>query len=311
MAKKPKLLKLRAFRIENNEISQSDSGLLNNLREKLIGSKVEQRRMLLNSEDIKHEEDLISDFNSNKPNCLSGVLLRIAHSEDVPSIPDTYLQHEKISINELDNIKAGSSIIYKDHFYFLLNNNFIITNLQTNIPIKKVQVYLNWLLEKERGERLYEFTPMIMPQKQTQLSDIKKIIVQDNSVSFGDKPNSTNNKKFTLSLETLTNLVKDVQSLRQIVENNIVSAELLIKFTKPRKMSEEDYQRIMGAYMKPISDTDDVSFATKRNGIIKGSEILRIKPVDIELTETNKINEPQLYQEMESFLNELIDENNN
>jgi hypothetical protein len=309
MANKIKPQRLRAFRIENNEITQSNSGLLSNLANKLNGSKAENRRMQLNAEDIKREEDLISDFNVNEQNFVSGVILRITHAEDVPNIPDEFLQHEKISINELDTIEAGTSIIYKDHYYFLLNNDFIVTNLQANLPIKRLQVYLNWLLEKERGTALYEFTPMVVPQKETKLSDINKITVKDTTVNTNKQ--DTGHKKFALSLDLLTDLIKDVSSLDQIIENNIVSAELLIKFTKPRKMSEEDYQNIMGAYMKPISETDDISFSTKKHGTIKGSDILKTKIVDIELTETNKINEPQLYQEMEKFLNELKSETNN
>jgi hypothetical protein len=310
MANKIKSQRLRAFRIENNEITQSNSGLLNNLTNKLNGSKAENRSMQLNSEDIKREEDLISDFNINDQNFVSGVVLRIVHSEDVPNIPDEYLKHEKIPMSELENIEAGTSIIYKDHYYFLLNNDFIVTNLQSNLPIKRLQVYLNWLLEKERGTVLYEFTPVVAPQRETKLSDINKITVKDSIVNANNQE-STGHRKFALSLDLLTDLIKDVSSLDQIIENNIVSAELLIKFTKPRKMSEEDYQKIMGAYMKPISETDDITFSTKKHGTIKGSDILKTKIVDIELTETNKINEPQLYQEMEKFLNELKSETNN
>ena len=38
---------------------------------------------------------------------------------------------------------------------------------------------------------------------------------------------------------------------------------MLVKFTKPRKMEEEDYEKLLGAYMKPISDADGVTFKLK------------------------------------------------
>ncbi len=311
MAKNQKTQKLRAFRIENNEINKSHSGLFENLSTKLRGSKAEDRRMLLNEEDVKCEEDLISDF-SLGGDFIKGVVLRVTHSEGVPNIPDDFLQHEKISINELDNISVDSSIIYKGHYYFLVSSEYVITNLQANLPIKRLQVYLNWLLEKDRGNQLYEITPLVIPNKETKLSDINKIIIQDKTVNFTEnKKNDNEHKKFALPLELLSGLINDVTSLKSIIDNNIVSAELSIKFTKPRKMSNEDYQKVMGAYMKPISETDDVSFATKKNGRIKGSDILKTKIVEIELTETNKISEQQLYQEMEKFLIELSGENNN
>ena len=311
MANKMKPQRLRAFRIENNEITQSNSGLLNNLTNRLNGSKAENRRMQLNSEDIKREEDLISDFSPNGHNFVSGVMLRITHAEDVPNISDELLQHEKISINDLETIKAGSSIIYKEHYYFLLGNSLIITNLQSNITITRFQTYINWLLEKERGAMLYEFTPMIVSQEEMPLSDIEKIIVKDPTVGKNEEQETTGHKKFKVDWDYISSLFKDVISLDEMVENNIISAELLISFKKPRKMSKDDYQKLLGAYMKPISDTDNITFNTKKHGKIKGSEINRTKLVDIELTETGKINEPQLYQEMEKFLNELKNEDNN
>jgi hypothetical protein len=270
MANKTKSQRLRAFRIENNEIAQSNSGLLGNLTNKLKGSKAEIRRRQLNAEDIIHEEDLISDFNVKEQHFVSGVILRITHAEDVPNIPDEFLQHEKIPITELDNIEAGTAIIYKEHYYFLLNNEFIITNLQANLPIKRLQVYMNWLLEKERGNVLYEFTPMVVPQKETILSDISKIVVRDQSVGKNREQGDTRHKKFKLDLDYISGFFRDVVPLDEMIENNIISAELLIKFTKPKKMSEEDYQKVMGAYMKPISETDDISFLTKKHGTIKG-----------------------------------------
>lgn len=308
MGNNTNFIKLRAFRIENKDIIKDNSGILGILSNKLSGSKIEIRKMRLHEEDIKREEDLISDFNIKEQNFVSGVILRITHSEYVPNIPDDFLQQEKISINELKKIEIqGSSTVYKEHYYFLLDNNFVITNLQANLPIKRFQVYMNWLLNQER-ENLYEFTPIVISQKNTKLSDINKITIRDTKVGGAKNQENTGQKKLTLSLDTLSNLINDVSTLDKIIENNIVSAELLIKFKKPRKMSEEDYQKIMGAYMKPISETDDISFTTKKHGIIRGSDILKTKLVGIEITETKKINEPQLFQEMELFLSELRNE---
>ncbi len=309
MSNKSKLLKLRAFNIENNEITKASSDLFDNLKKKLSGSKAEERRMLLNEEDVKKEEDLISDYEMKK-DYVFGVVLRITHSEDVPNIPETLLQKETFSIFDLGKIDATSSIIYRNHYYFLISKDYVITNLQGNIPIKRLQVYLNWYLDEERGAKYYEITPKIVCNVETKLADIKKITVKDNSVLF-NAPKDTHERKITnIKREVLSSLIDDTGSLDDILEQDIISAELSIKFKKPTKMSVEDYQKMMGAYMKPISETDDVSFITKKGGRIKGSEILRVKSVEIELTETNKINEPELYQEMEKFLLELLNENN-
>ena len=90
--------------------------------------------------------------------------------------------------------------------------------------------------------------------------------------------------------------------------NKILSAQLLVKFTKPRKMEEEDYEKLLGAYMKPISDADGVTFKLKNGKKITGSNILRTKNVEIEMIDDVRISEPALIQEMEEFLRELNSE---
>lgn len=95
------------------------------------------------------------------------------------------------------------------------------------------------------------------------------------------------------------------QNLNDVDLSQIISAELILKLTKPRKMSEEEYQRLYGAYLKPISDIDNISFKDKNGNQIKGKDVLKTKNVNIETTETGELVEPQLNQEMIRFLNEL------
>jgi hypothetical protein len=88
MGSKTKGYRLRAFRIENDKVSQPTSGLLEKLRVRLEGSgSVEERRMRLNEDDIRQEEDLICDFNTNNSNIVYGVVLRIAQAGDVQNLP--------------------------------------------------------------------------------------------------------------------------------------------------------------------------------------------------------------------------------
>jgi hypothetical protein len=69
-----KNVRLRTFCIENNETTHSHSGLLAMLSEKIKGSTAIDRQMRLNNEDIKRAEDLISDYNVNGQNFVSGVM---------------------------------------------------------------------------------------------------------------------------------------------------------------------------------------------------------------------------------------------
>ena len=83
-----KQIKLRAFEISNKSLSQS-SQILVNLKDKLDKSIcVNERRMRLNSDDPKQEEDLLSAFQTNK-NTLFATMLRIAPGSNVQHIDET------------------------------------------------------------------------------------------------------------------------------------------------------------------------------------------------------------------------------
>lgn len=310
---KPKQIKLRVFCIENPDLKKENSGLLSLLSNKLEQSKAQERRMLLNKEDPKKEEDLICDYNVNQQIYVSGAVLRIMPSNDVVNIPDRLFEEQKIVIRELDKLDVQSSIIYKDHYYFLMDNKFLITNLSLTTTIQRFQTYINWLLEKERGETLFEFTPKMTPVPDIQMSGLKTIKVQDTNInphvdSQGEQ--SSIQKIRNISKDFVMSLVNDIKGLDTSILEEIISAELLIKFKKkPKNISAEDYQKALGAYMKPISDTDNVIFIPKKGNAIKGSDMFKMKIVDIETTESGKLSENQLYQEMEKFLQELKNEN--
>jgi len=312
-----KNLKLRAFEIQNNELSQSNSGLLSILSQKLRGSVAQNRRMRLNVDDPKNEEDLVSDYDVKENYLVLGVVLRIMPSDDVPNIPDELFDQEKIEMNELDTIHTQSSNIYKEHYYFMLNNRYLITTLSSNKPITRFQTYINWLLDKERGTKLFEFTPIIKPAPEVRLGDLKEIKISDTSirtVSNGGVNNSNDDfvqKIKNLGKEAISFFLNDTQNFSEIELEQIVSAELLIKFAKPKKKDEENLKRSLSALLKPISETDNVVFRPKKGPAIKGCDLLWTKSVEIDTTETNKISEPQLFQEMEKVLSELENENSN
>lgn len=112
-------------------------------------------------------------------------------------------------------------------------------------------------------------------------------------------------KVFNFAEGFLKNIVEEVPDLQEMLDKKILSAQLLVKFTKPRKMDEDDYEKLLGAYMKPIGDDDGITFKLKNGKKITGSNILRIKDIEVEMIDDTRISEPALIQEMESFLREL------
>ena len=63
--------------------------------------------MILNQDDPKKEEDLISDYQTKNDLHLSGAMLRIMESSETPSIPDNLFDETKFVISELDKLEIG------------------------------------------------------------------------------------------------------------------------------------------------------------------------------------------------------------
>ncbi|RTZ49406.1 hypothetical protein EJ377_01770 [Chryseobacterium arthrosphaerae] len=167
-----KSIYLRAFRIENADITRRTLDVKELLEAKLESTTVEQRRMLLNSDD--NEEDLICDYFKSRPYVFAAIL-RIKPKGDVPNIPDSLFNDNKFLISELDELDIDATLVYKDHYYFLMNNEYLVTNLPRNITVSRLQTYINHLLEDERDETVYEFTPLVKETPQYSLSDLKTI----------------------------------------------------------------------------------------------------------------------------------------
>ncbi len=105
--------------------------------------------------------------------------------------------------------------------------------------------------------------------------------------------------------------MSDSEQLNDMMLSQMISAELLIKFKKPRRMTDDEYSRALGAYLKPVSDLDNVSFKRKDNKTeVKGKDLLLTKSVSIETTQSGKLVEHHLLQEMSKFLLELSNEKN-
>ena len=165
--------KLRAFKIENPNITEEDSGILSFLSQNLKETSTAQvRRMKLNEED--EDEDLLSNF-SIQPTFLFGMMLRIIPSENGGIIPDNKFSQKTISIAEL-NSKDKKSSQYKDHYYFAINNKYIVTDLSSLYSIDRLQTYLNWLLSS--------FGIKTIPKFPDNIKEIMKIAKAPKSVVF-------------------------------------------------------------------------------------------------------------------------------
>ena len=120
---------------------------------------------------------------------------------------------------------------------------------------------------------------------------------------------NTKIKLTTSVINAIKAVMPSLPNLKEIVDNQIVSAELLIKFNKPRSMDEEDYARILGATLKPVSDLDNIVFKRKDGRRdVKGKDLLKIKNVLIDVTESGKLVDQKVFQEMSKYLIEIESE---
>lgn len=298
---KPKNVKCRAFRISTSDFSDNAKSIFSLLCEQLPKSKANERRMRLNTKDESREEDLICDYEISE-GVIFGTLLRIKSSDNIPEIPEEVFEENIIHLEQLRDLDVNSSLFYKDHYYFLLNDKYLIVTLRGNITITHFQTYTNWLLQSIRLNTLFEITP-IVKEKPISLSDLKSIKIEDPVRKEEDKFDLTETKK--ISFELLTEMFRDVYSLDEVKASEIISAELLLKFNKPKKMKEEEYQNYFGALLKPVSDLENVTFYPKKGKPIKGDEIEEMQEFKIETTDSGKISEPELKQAMEKYLREL------
>ncbi len=101
-----------------------------------------------------------------------------------------------------------------------------------------------------------------------------------------------------LTNDILKNLFSETDTLQELMDANICSANLVIKFSKPRGMDEDEYKRkTAGAILKPMEDTDGVHF-TSNGKKISGSQILRTETVEVDCDYNGAISEQEVYQKM-------------
>jgi hypothetical protein len=309
--KNERKVKLRSFRVSYKAPDKSTSGLLGMLSNRLHNSLVGVRKMPINQDDPNKEEDCLSDFDIKEKSWIYATMIHVTQAKNISGIPDDFMERNKMKIEELNSAESGTSSVCKDYYYFLLNDDFLITNLKFNVSIKGFQTYVNWLLQNERDD-LFEFSPVITKQKEIKMSTINKMVVKDASIhGILTKEELGGQKRFSIAGDVLKKLMVGVDTFDQIMESGIISAKLFVKFNKPKGMQEDVYERTMSACMKPISDVGDVTFQTKSGAIIKGDELLKTKDVSIITTESGQLSEKNLQQEMEQFLKDLRDENNN
>lgn len=306
---------LRAFKIENSTFSEPHSNILSCLEQILTStSKAGDRRLQLNEQD--EDCDLLSNFEWRHNNGnLFGMMMRIIPAENGGLIASDLFERNTIAITDVEASSSGQEQ-YKDHFYFALNNEYLVTNLAGNVNVARLQTYLNWLLVDVRGERIFQFTELTKLPEGVSFSNIERIefVGGGNVVSAPttpQEPGTVTTMLHDLSDALLSQIVNDTASLEEIRNSQVIEAKLFLRIKKkPKEMAQEEYQRVMGAIATNISNDDGIVLKTKDGNKYTGEAIKVKKEIEVERTTGNRIVEEQLKQEMELFLTELRTQQN-
>ncbi len=300
-------IKLRAFIItQNSSITQESADILPELTDKLSATAAKDRMLKRSSEKEDKEHDLVSSAEFDN-NTIFGVMLRVELDSTSPQVPNNLLEFNSFSLSDLKD-EDKKNTIYKNHYYFCINNTHLVTTLSGNTTIIGYQTYINWLLNSATQQ--YEITPLCKSTPEVKLSDIKEIVFEDDSILLSHNRQSktvaedTSDKIYNIALDGIKHILSDTIDLDDEEIKRVVSARLLLKLKKPRGMSEEEYRKKFGAILKPVSDTDHLHYVSKQGQRLKADTVAVTKNITVETTGRGFLVEEQLRQSMIQFLNE-------
>ena len=262
----------RVFTIQNASLSHDASDLKEELRAKLAESNVEQRLIPVKEED-NSINDLLSSFapatGSMDPGYFYGVMMRLKPAKEIKALPDDYIKLLELSEAQLQEIQeiAGKTVC-SGIFHFLIRDTFLITDLPQILTISGFEKYINRFL----GDAQYSFRPYLQ-HKDLRLNDISKVVFKE---TFAPMPqNDSNPVTIQKPVKKLFRYISpEVTGLNKILEANIVSANMVINFEKPRKMTQQDYNKQLSAILAPVQNLENVYFTLHSGMKILGSDLV-------------------------------------
>lgn len=312
---------LRAFKFENVDIKKFKNDVFENISKILNeGCSVSTRKMFLNQDDPKKENDSLSYYEFvNNNNHLVATILRSSEENTLPTIESSLFDEPLFNILDLKKTSIDTGIIYKDHFYIALSENYLVTNLKSSLSPKRIQTYINYLTNTS----CCSLTPVLEKRKNISFAEIKTITLNDGSLNISEPrvknkniKNEESKKSLFLKPYEIIKFLKERLSYNNEVKMlsdkdiaEMVSVQLVLEFHKPKDISMEEYmERMAELTLKYIDDPSDVIVKGEKNKKLNGKELLKTKIVEIEKTDEGDIIEQDLYQEMTKFLIELENE---
>lgn len=262
----------RVFTIQNASLSHDALDLKDELRTGLAKSKIEHRLIPVN-EDDDSINDLLSSFapatDAADSGYFYGVMMRLKPAKEIKALPDDYMKLPELSEAQLKEIQeVAGKIVCSGIFHFLIMGTFLITDLPQIQTIFGFEKYINRFL----GDAQYSFRPYLH-HKDLRLNDISRVVFKETFASI--QQNDGNPVSIQQPVKKLFRYISpEVKGLNKIFESNIVSANMILSFEKPRKMSQQDYNKQLSAILAPVQNLENVYFTLHSGMKIQGSDLV-------------------------------------
>lgn len=253
------------------------------------------------------KSDVISDFlNVRNGKALAGTSIRIVNSRDVPIITEDMLNQTQFKVSSINLNAKEKEKTCLDYFFFCLSDTKLIVTLDSRTSINRFETYVNWLLNTTESGETISFTPTVDGEA-ISAADLKKITINNATeiltTDEDSAENSVKSRMVNLKDSVLKKLFSETDSLKELMDADICSANLVITFSKPRGMSDDEYRRkTAGAILKPLEDPDSVKFQTKGKRI-KGSDVLKTETILVD-DDNGAVSEQEIYKTMVQKLNQ-------
>lgn len=309
MSSKKNSRTLHAYKVENRKESKVKIDL-----QYLLGQSVqtlstlEQRMMSLTSDD-SGESDLLTSWKSEN-NAFKGVIRPILPKELVSDLPSSFLEKERITSEELlQEASKNEGFTTLPPCYFAVSEDHVVILHNNKYSGKRFEAYINWLSQSLRKDYWISLLPEIVLPDEQVLSSTSEIVIAEehSSTSIGivDSPYSIKRVAKEAS-HSILEIIGGMDGFKDLDFNleDVMSLQFIFKI-KRNKLNKEDAEQQISRIARLFSSEEDITLKTKSGNVSVNKTLHRKKPVDIEKTNQNLINEAMLFAEMEKFLIEL------
>lgn len=292
-------MKLYAYQIFDDKIDESHSNFTKRLIEHWEVSKESIASRRYKRRESDKEEFILSYSIIDKQNQIFfGTIVKIAHSKDLPEIPEEFFNRESFRPSDIEQDGSESTRILGTYF-FISDGCHLVTN-QHRIGI--IAFYCNKFLETYG--RAYEFNHLIAPPPEISLGGIKSITFGGDAVINNKADENKENTIRSVGNECLK-LFLQGDSLKTIIESEIVSADLVLSFSKKKmKKSPESVKKVISAVLGNINEVNDVTIKTLSGHRINVGEMEMFKEIEVDIQGVS-VNEEELYEKMKQYLHEI------